>query len=82
MPIVGRADQKNSGITAHTPRANTAKTSGHNGAPLKHTALPHPATTKHSGRLAVIVEQEAAEPSSQPVLLGTSRFDMRVEDGL
>jgi len=26
-------DQKNSGITAHTPRANTAETSGRNGAP-------------------------------------------------
>ena len=35
------------------PRANTAETSGH-------TALP--CHVKHSGRLAVIVAQESAEP--------------------
>jgi len=54
MPIVGRTDQKNSGITAHTPRANTAKTSGQE--------LSCPATTKHSSRLGVIVVHESAEP--------------------
>ncbi|MCX7183435.1 MAG: hypothetical protein NTY92_05750 [Nitrosospira sp.] len=31
MPIIGRADRQNSGITAHTPRSNTAETNGRNG---------------------------------------------------
>ena len=39
MPIVGRTDQKNCGISASTPRANTAETSGRNAAP------PFPATS-------------------------------------
>ena len=51
------------------PRTNTAETIGHNGAPMKHTALPAP-TTKRSSRLAVIVAHESAEPSSQPMLPG------------
>ena len=53
------AAQKNSGISASTPSANTAETSGHNGAPLKHTALPRATTTKRSSCLAVIVAQES-----------------------
>ena len=31
---------KNSGISARMPRANTTEPSGHNGAPMKHPALP------------------------------------------
>ena len=46
------ATKINSGITARTPRANTAETIGHNGAP---TTPPHPTTTKNSGRLAMII---------------------------
>ena len=42
MPIVGRAEQKNSGISERMPRANTAETIRHNGALMKHTAPPHP----------------------------------------
>ena len=57
------AAYKNSGITARKPRANTAETSGRDGAPCS-------AATKRSSRLAVIVAQESAEPSSQLVLLG------------
>ena len=51
---------KNSGISARMPRANTTEPSGHNGAPMKHTALPR--HVKRSGRLAVIVVHESAEP--------------------
>ncbi len=43
-----QSDQKNSGISASTPRAETVETSDHNGAPMKHTALPRAATTKNS----------------------------------
>ena len=35
MPILGPADRQNSGITAHTPRTNAAKTKGHYGASIK-----------------------------------------------
>ena len=53
MPIVGRADPKNSGITAHTPRANSAETSGRNAVP----ALP--CHVKRSDHRAVIVAHKA-----------------------